>query len=152
MNKPEWEYPYDLFIKFIAQEIRLINDQKLKKYNLSSPQAQLLEIIERKLRKGIKINRKDLEKVMNLKGPSITSLLNGLEKKGCIIRNTGSTDARTFQLNITEKGENLLREMEMVFEDTEKRMLTGMSEEEKKNFLDLLVRTYRNLNNDINKK
>ncbi len=145
MNKREWEYPYDLFIKSIAQKIRSINDKKLKEYNLSSSQASLLEILERGVRNGEEITRKNMEKLLKLKGPSITNLINGLKGKGHIIRSTGVTDARTFQIEITPKGYQLVREMEEVFGETEQQMLKGMTEEEKKVFLDLLIRAYKNL-------
>lgn len=148
MSEREWEYPYDLFIKSIAQLIRSINDKKLKEYNLSSSQASLLELLERGIRNDEEITRKVMEKVLKLKGPSITNLINGLKSKGYIIRSTGITDARTFQIEITPKGYQLVREMEEVFEETEQQMLKGMTEEEKKTFLDLLLRAYKNLDGD----
>ncbi|OOM79393.1 MarR family transcriptional regulator [Clostridium sp. BL-8] len=148
MNKREWEYPYDLFIKSIAQKIRSVNDKKLKEYNLSSSQASLLEILERGVRNGEEITRKNMEKLLKLKGPSITNLINGLKSKGYIIRSTGVTDARTFQIEITPKGYQLVREMEEVFGETEQQMLKGMTEEEKKVFVDLLIRAYKNLGGD----
>lgn len=148
MSEREWEYPYDLFIKSIAQKIRSINDKKLKEYNLSSSQASLLELLERGIRNDEEITRKVMEKVLKLKGPSITSLINGLRSKGYIIRSTGVNDARTFQIEITPKGYQLVREMEEVFEETEQQMLKGMTNEEKKTFLDLLFRAYENLGGD----
>ncbi len=148
MSEREWEYPYDLFIKSMAQKIRNINDKKLKEYNLSSSQASLLELLERGIRNDEEITRKVMEKVLKLKGPSITNLINGLKSKGYIIRSTGVTDARTFQIEITPKGYQLVREMEEVFEETEQQMLKGMTEEEKKTFLNLLIRAYKNLGGD----
>ncbi|MDQ7093595.1 MarR family transcriptional regulator [Desulfosporosinus sp. PR] len=145
MKKRDWEYPYDLFIKGIAQKMRLLNEQKLKEYHLTAPQALLLEILERLIRRGMEISRKNLQVPMNLKGSSVTNLLNGLEKKGCIIRSTGLTDGRTFQIQVTEKGLKLVREMETIFAATENRLLQGMSGEEKQLFLNLLLRAYENL-------
>lgn len=145
MKNRNWEYPYDLFIKSIAQKMRYTNDEKLKEYDLTSPQALLLELIEREIRHGNEITRKNLESVMNLKGSSITNLLNGLDRKGCIIRSAGISDGRTFQIQVTAKGKNILTEMEKVFEETEEQLLKGMLQEEKKVFLDLLIRAYKNL-------
>ena len=145
MKARDWEYPYDLFIKSIAQKMRYTNDKKLEEYNLTAPQGLLLEIIDRGIRREEEITRRDLEYVMNLKGPSITNLLNGLEKKGYIIRNTGISDARTFHIEITTEGKKLLKEMEEVFEETEEQLLKGMSQEEKKTFLELLIKAYQNL-------
>ncbi|MFW2491658.1 MarR family winged helix-turn-helix transcriptional regulator [Clostridium chromiireducens] len=148
MSERDWEYPYDLFIKSMAQKIRNINDKKLKEYNISSSQASLLELLERGIRNDEEITRKVMEKVLKLRGPSITNLINGLKSKGYIIRSTGVNDARTFQIEITPKGYQLVREMEEVFEETEQQILKGMTEEEKKTFLDLLIRAYKNLGGD----
>ncbi|WPC43433.1 transcriptional regulator, SarA/Rot family [Clostridium sp. JS66] len=137
-----------MFIKSIAQKIRTINDKKLKEYNVSSSQASLLELIERGIRNDEEITRKVMEKVLKLKGPSITNLINGLKSKGYIIRSTGANDARTFQIEITPKGYQLVREMEEVFEETEQQMLKGMTEEQKKTFLELLITAYKNLGGD----
>ncbi|WP_411680059.1 MarR family winged helix-turn-helix transcriptional regulator [Clostridium thailandense] len=149
MKFGDWEYPYDLFIKSIAQKIRYTNDKKLAEYNLTSPQGLLLELIDRSIRREKEITRRSLEYVMNLKGPSITNLLNGLEKKGCIIRNTGISDARTFHIEVTAEGKKILKEMEEIFEETEEQLLEGMSEDEKRIFLDLLIKAYKNLDGHL---
>ena len=149
MKNRNWEYPYDLFIKSIAQKMRYTNDEKLKEYDLTSPQALLLEIIEREIRHGEEITRKNLEFAMNLKGSSITNLLNGLDRKGCIIRSPGISDGRTFQIQVTQKGKKIITEMEKIFEETEERLLKGMSQEEKKTFLDLLIKAYKNLDGKL---
>ncbi|MCS7462784.1 MarR family transcriptional regulator [Paenibacillus doosanensis] len=144
-HQDDWEYPYDLFIKTIAHKMRYTNDAKLAEYQLTSPQGLLLEIIDRGIRMGKEISRKNMGEVMQLKGPTITNLLNGLERKGYIIRSTKAGDARAFHIEITSEGKKLLSEMEQVFEETEQQLLKGMTEEEKKLFLDLLVKAWKNI-------
>jgi MarR family transcriptional repressor of mepA len=81
---------------------------------------------------------------MNLRGSSITSLLQRLEKKGFIIRSSGDEDGRTKQLQITEKGDKLIEEMEAVFQNVESIILQNMSKEEEEIFKKLLKISYQN--------
>lgn len=67
MKNRNWEYPYDLFIKSIAQKMRYTNDEKLKEYDLTSPQALLLELIEREIRHGNEITRKEFRECYEFK-------------------------------------------------------------------------------------
>ncbi|MFB5552211.1 MarR family winged helix-turn-helix transcriptional regulator [Bacillus cereus] len=150
MQHFDLEYPYDLFIKTIAHKIRYTNDAKLAEYRLTSPQGLLLEVIERGIRMGKTFSRKDLEKAMKLKGPTITNLLNGLERNGYIVRSTKATDARAFDIQVTPEGMSLLNEMNKVFEETEQQLLQGMTEKEKQTFLNLLMKAWRNMEIDEN--
>lgn len=76
----------DFYIQSIALSLRYMNDQKLEEFGITNQQARLLGGISSSLYDGANISRKFLEDMMQLKGPSVTSLLNGLEKNGFIIR------------------------------------------------------------------
>ena len=82
---------------------------------------------------------------MNLRGSSITSLLQGLERKGFISRSTGNEDGRTKQVDITEKGRAVIQAVESSFLELEQLLVEGMSEEEKATFLHLLKISFHNL-------
>ncbi len=56
---------------------------------------------------------------MQLKGPSVTSLLNGLEKNGFIIRYSREDDGRTMNIKVTEKCDKVLEALREVFKRTE---------------------------------
>ncbi|MDQ7092331.1 MarR family transcriptional regulator [Desulfosporosinus sp. PR] len=119
-------------------------DAKLIPYDITNQQARLLGYLDEQLKQGKDIVQKDLERTIKLRGSSITSLLQGLERKGFIIRNTGSRDGRTKQMRITEKGIALIDEVETAFQDVEALILKGLSDEEKKIYLKLLRITYDN--------
>ena len=82
---------------------------------------------------------------MRLSGPSVTSLLNGLEKNGFIIRHTGNEDGRTMQIEITSKAMKLIDETNDIFTGTEEKLLCDFTEEEKEIFLELLKKAYKNI-------
>jgi MarR family transcriptional regulator, repressor for mepA len=135
---------YEFYLRNIVHAIKELQDSKLVPYDITNQQARLLGDINRQLIQGDKFCQKDLEYTMNLRGSSITSLLQRLEKKGFIIRSSGDEDGRTKQLQITEKGNKLIEEMEAVFQNVEAIILQNMSKEEEEIFKRLLKISYQN--------
>lgn len=133
------------YIKNIAQKLRNVNDKKLKDYGLNSSQGILLGLINILLDQGKEVNRKLLQETSKLRGSSVTNLLNGLEDKDFIIRKSGLTDERTIWIELTTKGEDLMNDMYGVFENTQEKLLQGMSQAEKEMFKSLLIRAYKNI-------
>ena len=147
MRKNEETFSIDFCIKNIGQGIKYTNDKKLAEYELTNQQGRLLGAIFNGLRDGKNLNRKYLEDVMELKGPSVTSLLNSLEKNGFILRLATKEDGRARQIIVTEK--QRVDEMEEVFEATEQKLLNGMTKTEKTELKRLLMMVYENISKDI---
>jgi MarR family transcriptional repressor of mepA len=144
-------YPYSLYIKVIAQRVREIIDQLLKDHGLNSSQAILLSHIHQSIEEHIEINRKYLEKTMALSGPSVTNLLNGLEKFGFITRNSNPTDGRNLRIDITGKAKQFLSERSNAFSKSEELITQGMSDAEKAMFVSLLTRAFKNVEKELPK-
>ncbi|WP_145945578.1 MarR family winged helix-turn-helix transcriptional regulator [Paenibacillus sp. Y412MC10] len=138
-------YPYSLYIKVIAQRVREIIDQLLKDHGLNSSQAILLSHIHQSIEEHIEINRKYLEKTMALSGPSVTNLLNGLEKSGFITRTSNPKDGRNLRIDITDKAKQFLSERSDAFSKSEELITLGMSDAEKAMFVSLLTRAFENV-------
>jgi len=143
--KSEYRKLYDLYIKNIAHKMRYICDQKVSEYGLTSSQAILLGIISRSVKEERELSRAYLQAAMKIRGPSVTNLLNKLERGGYIFRSTGQTDGRTFHIQVTVKGETFVNEMDTVFEQIEDQLLKGMSDETKETFLILLKQASDNM-------
>mgnify|MGYP000594351146 CR=1 FL=1 len=88
---------------------------------------------------------RDIENIFGLKSSSITSLMQGLEKKEFIKRVTGINDTRTKELVLTDKGKELVAISRKVFDDVEKAMVKEFSDEERNQFLNYLERVSRSL-------
>ena len=154
LSKDTDQHIYDFYIISIAHALRYLNDQKLEDYNITHRQAKLLGILYRNIKTKQENSNKKLQEMMNLKGPSITSLLNGLEKNGFIIRHPKHEDHRFIEYALTPQSIALIEDMNIVFTKTENRLLQSMSEEEKQIFLQLLRKAHQNLsaeNTNINK-
>lgn len=145
------EYPYNLYIKGIAQKIRELNDNLLLSYGLNTSQAILLWHISHSMEEQIDINRKFLQETMNLSGPSVTNLLNGLEKTSFIIRGNSAADSRNLNIKITEKAKQLIDEMGKAFQKSEELLTEGMSEAEKAMFASLLKQAFENVDRCLSK-
>jgi len=137
--------PHDFYIKNIAHVLRYKNDQRLAAYDITEPQVRLLGHIDGAHKSNQVINRRYLSMAMQISGPSVTSLLNSLERNGFIIRRSGNEDGRTITIELTEKSQKLLSEMSGILSEITDEMLTGFSEEEKTVYLNFLKRTFENL-------
>jgi MarR family transcriptional regulator, repressor for mepA len=135
---------YEFYLRNIVHAIKQLQDSKLIPYDITNQQARLLGDINIQLKQEKKFCQKDLERTMNLRGSSITSLLQRLEGKGFIVRSSGDEDGRTKQLRVTEKGTKLIEEMETVFQEVEFLLLQGMTKDEKEIYKGLLKISYQN--------
>ena len=136
---------FDSFFCSIYHILYYMNDKKLKDMGVTNQQGRLLEIIYDNILAGHTITRHFLEEVMDLRGPTITSLLNGLEKKEYIIRTVNDEDHRAMKLIITPKGEKVLDDIRKIFNSMQEKLLKGMTDEEIQTLKKLLFKVYDNL-------
>jgi len=135
------------FIRNIAHLMANMQDRCLTMYGLSNQQARILMYLSRHNTRGQRgIKRKDLEKYLNLKGSSVTSLMHGLENNGYIECCVSGKDSRRKEVVLTEKSKEILKQMDLVFEATDNQLQEGMSEEEKMTFRLLLGIAHNNMN------
>ncbi|MCR5266170.1 MAG: MarR family transcriptional regulator [Cyanobacteria bacterium RUI128] len=134
------------FIKNIAHLMTNMQDRCLNLYGLSNQQARILMYLSKhNIRGQHNIKRKDLENYLNLKGSSVTSLMNGLEKNGFLERIPSENDGRRKLLSLTEKSKEIVKQMDLIFEATDNQLQEGMSEEEKMTFRLLLGIAHNNI-------
>lgn len=137
--------PIEAYIRNIFHYIQYSAEQDTASYGITSRQGRLLEIIVDGLAAGIDVNRKYLEETAFLKGSSVTSLLNGLEAKGFIERNTSNLDGRALKISVTAKGYEIMQQVKELFHEQEKKLLHGMSESEIDTFRRLLQKSCMNI-------
>jgi DNA-binding MarR family transcriptional regulator len=113
-------------------------DSKLVKYDITNPQARVVGFIGEKEDEEITVYQKDIEAFMEITGASVSSLLRGLEKKGFIKRIRSASDDRTKELTLTPKGRELIVTFNSVFNETENKIVQGMTNDQKIMFLELL--------------
>lgn len=89
--------------------------------------------------------QKEIAFSCHIEPASLTSILNGMEKKGLITRKMCAENRRAFYIFLTEKGEELMHRVDTEFKTIDKKCLSGFSEKEKENLKEYLQRIYINL-------
>lgn len=94
------------------------------------------------------ISQLEIQKHSHFRAPSITSALQKMESEGLVERRSCSEDMRKTLVFITEKGRHAETLIRKITHETEKRMLDGVSEEEKKAIRDILIKMRANLSDN----
>ena len=139
------ENEIQILIRQLDMSLATFLTQHLVPYGLTGQQGRVLGFIYDQEEAGIPICQVDVEAELGLTGSSITSLLQGLEGKGFILRRTRASDNRAKELFVTEKTRTLIVEFEQVFHEAEGRLLQGFSPQEQKIFVILLSKALHNM-------
>ncbi|MGC4017913.1 MAG: MarR family winged helix-turn-helix transcriptional regulator [Muricomes sp.] len=129
----------------ISHILYYMSDQRLKQLGITHQQGRLLGFIYDNIKAHHEISRHYLEETMDLRGPTVTSLLKCLEEKDYVIRTVSKEDRRAMELIITPKGEKLISDIKEVFNSMEDKILEGMTVEETQTLKALLFKVYDNL-------
>lgn len=91
------------------------------------------------------LSQKELsERTLKTKS-NITRILDSMEKKELIVRQTNKEDRRSFSIVLTNKGENLRTELISIAIDMNNKIFKGITSEEKKKLLGILEKIAINL-------
>ena len=93
------------------------------------------------------MSQKALAEQLNVTAPSITSLIQKMEKTGYITRRPDDQDQRVMRLSLTEKGKSCIQSVKDVAERMEKIIFEGMSVEERLLFRRRMLQVNENLDN-----
>lgn len=116
----------------------------LTNYNISTTQfVVLLKLCEKD-----KMTQKELAKETNYKESALTLILDKLEKKGLVTRESKENDRRAYLVKITQDGEDLGEKLSLVAQEQENMIFEGIKLEQKKEFFDVLEKIYFNMNKD----
>lgn len=134
---------FEYLLRSITIKSKRKADEKLATYGLNSQQGRMISYIADHEDNGL--IQKDLEKVFLRRGASITSMIQGLEKRGYVERRISPNDERQKLLYVTRKGKDLIDEFECFFEEIEKSITASLTQEETKEFLRLLMKVDKNM-------
>lgn len=138
-------HEYGQYIRRITFHMMQIQDERLAPYDITSQQARVLCMIRLYLDQAGGCHQKHLEVGAGLRGSSVNSLINGLERRGYVRRASGLRDRRTKELTLTEKGAELVDTFLAIFRETERKAVDGFSDGERTLLLELLQRIATNL-------
>ncbi len=85
----------------------------------------------------------DLEAILLVERPSVTSLIKGMERNGWVVRKDNPADARSKQFFLTEAGRDLAERTRSFAEEADRRVLGGLTENQRSELRELLVEVVR---------
>jgi DNA-binding MarR family transcriptional regulator len=126
--------------------VRYLNTN-LERFNITTEQW----IVLLKLSGKNKISQKSLAEIVNKDQPTLTRILDILEKKSLIERHPNEKDRRCFVLHITEKGTALKEKIEPFLENVFEVILQGIPSENLNMYTKVLLQLNENIDNAYSK-
>lgn len=123
-------------------------NQILTQYQLTSSQFRILMILYKS--PVCSIRQADIESVLSMTNPTVTGLINNLEKKRLVERVANPEDKRSKLLVLTEYAESKRDEFIALADAIEKEMTNGLSEMEVEALSKLLMKVIKKHNNGGN--
>jgi len=133
------------YLILISQRTKHLMDQRLLPYDITPQQARIVGFVCSRQREGTIVCQKDIEEAFELKGSSITSLLQGLQRKNFIARRPDPDDERRKIVTVLPKAEELMSDFENVFHEIDERMMRGITPEQQQLVAQALEQMVRNL-------
>ena len=124
----------------VSKNIRYFFDLAMSANGLTSIQSRILGHLHYAQEQDRCVFQREIEEVFRIKRSSVTSVLQTLEKKGLIIRESISEDARLKKLVLTEEAKKMQIDTCQAVGDMEKQMRSLFTEDEFKQFLDYMNR------------
>lgn len=134
-----------LQIRHLSNYIKKTIDMIAQDAEITGIQSFLLGYL---VHEGKKRNlyQKDVEKYLHISKASVTSLLQQMEKKECIRRESVEGDARLKRIVVTPKGEELNNDIVHNITLMEQSMSNEISEQELRIFFNVIQKITHNLN------
>lgn len=124
-------------------EFRKINKHKSNDCGLTHSEIMVLFYIRKHIeeyKEGIKTS--ELSNKLNVASPTITQQINSLEAKGLVDRNIDKKDRRAVRINLTEKGEKLLKKASEELQNSISGLVNYLGEKKSNQLAELLLETY----------
>ena len=132
-------------LRQIGQRSKLLLDERLVPYDITPQQARLIGFVCSEQQQGNITYQKDIEEAFELKGSSVTSLLQGLQRKGFIMRRSDASDERRKVVTVLPKGQELVSKFETVFHEIDEQMVQGLTPEQQQRLVQTLEQMASNL-------
>ena len=125
-------------ICYLQRQMHRENNNLFAEYGINPVQMHALTYVYLRTKEGKNVCQKDIEKHINLRASSVSTLLRGLEKNGFISRTQSVGDARTKFVKVTEEGKYICIKNKLLMDKCDAVIQSALTEEEQVNFKNLL--------------
>ena len=136
----------------VSKNIRYLFDFTMSENGLTSIQSRILGHLSMAEKEGRSVFQREIEDVFRIKKSSVTSVLQTLEKKGLIIRESIPEDARMKKLLLTDTARKLQVGTCQMLDGIEREVRSLFTDEEFGQFLDYMNRIDRKATELYNNK
>ena len=131
---------------YLNRQLIRENNVTLSDYGVTPVQLDAMVYVLKSEKAGIKACQRNIEKHLNLRPSSVSTLLTNLERGGFIARTVSDGDARTKYIVLTEKGKCVCRKNKLLMDECDKAIQSGLSEEEQETLKQLLTKIIEAVN------
>lgn len=128
----------------VAHKMKREIDHANQKLGVSGVQGRIIGYV-RCESKNRDVFQKNIEEHFELRGSSVTSTLQNLEKMGFIVRESIPTDQRLKRIVLTKKALDIHNQITKNIEQVEKEAFSSINKEEEQLLSDLLKRILNNI-------
>lgn len=129
-------------VKIIENLASKYGDLHLKEIGLTQSQANIILLLAHQQER--RFNQRDIERALNLTNPTVSGLLSRMEQKGFIVRSADPLDSRVRVVLLTEEAVQLVDQIYDRINETERKLLEGLTAEEERVISRLMRRIAEN--------
>ena len=118
------------------------HDEALKKHGVNMYQAMSLIYIAW-YGKTRAVNQRAIEKYLYLSNPGVSKIISALERDGYVVRNPDPSDARSYLLQATQKGEDFARVLNEAILESDAVIMKPLTAAEQRTMMKLLEKIGR---------
>ena len=136
----EWERgPTSRLVKIVYTMLRRELERMTRQAGLTQAQWSALGVLYH----CPGATNSDLESILLIERPSVTSLIKGMERKGWVVRKDNPEDARSKRFFLTEKGRMLAESTRSMADRADEAVLAALSDDERSQLRRLLEKVVR---------
>jgi len=112
---------------------------------MGGPQGQVLHIVSHRAKRGLSTFIRDIEHELDISKSVASNLIKRMEKNGSIFLEVSETDKRAKMIHLTAQSKQQLKELHDFFNEIDRRLLQGVSEEELSTFTLVMAKFHQNI-------
>lgn len=143
MKRENLERNFGFLLHDVSRLMRTVFDRRGRDLGLTRSQWWVLTMLYAK--EGV--TQSELADFMDLEKPTLGRLLDRMQEKHWIERRPDSLDRRVNRLYLTEKVQEIMRALRKTAADVRKDALGDLSQVDRENFIDTLIKIKNNLSN-----
>lgn len=136
------KYPVGYQFKIIDEKIKVRADEDLKRHDLTMMQSRVLGFLAEM---GGEATQKEIEEDLQVSHPTVVGLVSRMEQKGFLTCRLDPMDRRNKLVALTEKAQEIGREIDITVAQHDAQLLFGFTEQEQEMLQGFLSRINRNL-------